>query len=373
MSANIITFEGQYMADQMRNIDKAKQLTEEAMSIIKKANQHRTWKCKEVAELNDGLEIISNRISRLNSGIVRTGIALGKGLVSVRELEQRSETQSNTLSSNLQNSYGFSASSRNTDSTAVLPLTLVPPFTCGQITVKALIEWFKQLQENIKKAWENFAAKRNSDNSNTSTQPTSTPSPAPAPTPQPSTSTTDPKQKPAPTPSTTQYSGTAKENIYNFLYEKIGNKYGVAALMGNLNAESGLSPNNLQNSYERSIGLNDNDYTAAVDNGSYGNFVHDSAGYGIAQWTYYTRKQALLDFAREKGTSVGDLQTQLEFLWKELSESYPGVLNTLRNASSVREASDVVLKQFERPADQSESACAYRASLGESLYSELMA
>ena len=127
--------------------------------------------------------------------------------------------------------------------------------------------------------------------------------------------------------------------------------------MGNLQAESGLNANNLQNSYESSLGLNDNDYTQAVDSGSYNNFVNDSAGYGLAQWTYYSRKQALIDFAREKGTSIGDLQTQMEFLWKELSESYTGVLNALKNAASVREASDVVLKNFERPANQSESVC----------------
>ena len=164
-----------------------------------------------------------------------------------------------------------------------------------------------------------------------------------------------------------------REFIRDFLREKIGNDYGVAALMGNLHAESGMRANNLQNSNERSIGLDDDEYTAAVDDGSYDNFVHDSAGYGIAQWTYYSRKQKLLDFAREKGTSVGDLQTQMEFLWKELSEGYPGVVETLQTTSSIREASDIVLKEFERPADQSESACARRASYGESLYSEMMA
>ena len=164
-----------------------------------------------------------------------------------------------------------------------------------------------------------------------------------------------------------------KEYIRDFLREKIGNDYGVAALMGNLHAESGLRANNLQNSYEKSLGMTDEEYTAAVDNGSYGNFIYDSAGYGIAQWTYWSRKQALLKFAREKGTSVGDLQTQLEFLWKELSEGYPGVLNTLKTASSIREASDAVLKQFERPADQSDSACARRAGYGANLYDELIA
>ena len=143
--------------------------------------------------------------------------------------------------------------------------------------------------------------------------------------------------------------------------------------MGNLQAESGLSANNLQNSYERSIGLGDDEYTSAVDSGSYNNFVNDSAGYGLAQWTYYSRKQGLIDYAREKGSSIGDLLTQLEYLWKELTEGYKGVLDKLRNATSIREASDAVLKQFERPADQSDRACAYRASLGENIYNELMA
>jgi hypothetical protein len=39
--------------------------------------------------------------------------------------------------------------------------------------------------------------------------------------------------------------------------------------------------------------MNDASYTVAVDNGSYTNFTHDSAGYGLAQWTYWSRKQGL--------------------------------------------------------------------------------
>lgn len=38
-----------------------------------------------------------------------------------------------------------------------------------------------------------------------------------------------------------------EEKIWNFLYGEIQNKYGVAGLMGNLYAESGLRPNNLEN------------------------------------------------------------------------------------------------------------------------------
>lgn len=52
--------------------------------------------------------------------------------------------------------------------------------------------------------------------------------------------------------------------------------------MGNLFAESGLNPKNLQNSYEKKLGYNDVTYTQAVDDGTYNNFVKDSAGYGLA-------------------------------------------------------------------------------------------
>lgn len=70
------------------------------------------------------------------------------------------------------------------------------------------------------------------------------------------------------------------------------------------------------------LGYNDATYTAAVDNGTYTNFVKDSAGYGLAQWTYWSRKQAMLAFHQSKNKSIGDLQTQLEFLIKELSDRH---------------------------------------------------
>ena len=73
--------------------------------------------------------------------------------------------------------------------------------------------------------------------------------------------------------------------IWNFLMDLTGNAYGAAGLMGNLYAESGLSPTNLQDSYEASLGYDDQSYTNAVDNGTYQNFVHDQAGYGLAQST----------------------------------------------------------------------------------------
>lgn len=159
-----------------------------------------------------------------------------------------------------------------------------------------------------------------------------------------------------------------EEKIWTYLKSKGLNDYGAAGLMGNLYAESGLNPKNLQNSYEKKLGYTDAQYTAAVDNGKYKNFVKDSAGYGLAQWTYWSRKQALIDFCKTAGTSIGDLDMQLNFLWKELSDGYRGVINVLMNATSVIEASNTVLLQFERPADQSTSVQLKRAEYGQAYY-----
>ena len=60
--------------------------------------------------------------------------------------------------------------------------------------------------------------------------------------------------------------------------------------------------------------MGDEEYTKAVDAGSYGNFVNDSAGYGLAQWTFYTRKQALFAYAKDAEESIGNLAMQLAFL-----------------------------------------------------------
>lgn len=158
------------------------------------------------------------------------------------------------------------------------------------------------------------------------------------------------------------------KRIWDFLLTAIGNPFGAAGLMGNLYAESALNPRNLQQSFEKKLGYTDDSYTAAVDSGAYDNFAHDGAGYGLAQWTYWSRKEALLGWARNAKSSIGDLVMQLDFLIWELRTNYSGVLDALRSATSVREASDAVLLQYERPKDQSEAVRVKRAVYGQRYY-----
>ena len=159
-----------------------------------------------------------------------------------------------------------------------------------------------------------------------------------------------------------------KETIWKFLSSKGLNDFAVAGIMGNLYAESGLQPNNLQNSFEKKLGHTDASYTAAVDNGTYKNFAKDGAGYGLAQWTYWSRKQGLLDYAKKCKKSIADINVQLEFLWQEM-QGYKNMMTKLKNSKSVREASDAFLLDFERPASMNlESTKTKRAGYGQEYY-----
>ena len=160
-----------------------------------------------------------------------------------------------------------------------------------------------------------------------------------------------------------------EKRIWDFLKAEGFNDFGIAGLMGNLFAESGLRPNNMEDKYQSKIGYNDESHTRSVDNGTYTNFVKDAVGYGLAQWTYWTRKQNLLNFARQNNKSIGDLDIQLHFLVKELKESYTNsVYNVLKKATSVLEASNAVLLNFERPVNISASVQATRARYGQIYY-----
>lgn len=165
-----------------------------------------------------------------------------------------------------------------------------------------------------------------------------------------------------------------EQKIWNYLKNKIGNEYGVAGLMGNLYAESGLHPDIVQGDIPYSN--YSKNYTAQVDSGAISktDFVHNGpngGGYGLAQWTFYTRKQGLYEkWKNGKYSSIGSIDLALDFLWVELTASYSGVLQVLKNAASVKQASDKVLHDFERPADQSTAVEQNRASLGQAYYNQ---
>lgn len=148
---------------------------------------------------------------------------------------------------------------------------------------------------------------------------------------------------------------TNLELLWSWLQPVYGND-GAAAVLGNVRAESAYNPMNLQNSYEKKLGYNDLTYTAAVDSGAYDRyaFAHDSAGYGLAQWTHWNRKQNLYDFIKERKTSIGLLQGQCDFMITEI-RGY-GLSDQLKSSDlTLRDKVALVLRKYEKPADQSEA------------------
>ncbi len=137
---------------------------------------------------------------------------------------------------------------------------------------------------------------------------------------------------------------TPKE-IYDYLISCGLTPEGACGSMGNFEAESSrLRPENAE-------GLSDEKdvvYTAEADAGT-NNFVYDSIGYGIAQWTWWERKKNLLELAKKNGTSVGDIHTQLEFFIYELKNRYTSVWSLLTTTTDLYEATSVVCTKYEKP------------------------
>lgn len=144
-------------------------------------------------------------------------------------------------------------------------------------------------------------------------------------------------------------SAVSAKTIYDALIAGGLSSAGACGVIGNLDWESGgLIPNNVEN---RS-GLSDAAYTAAVDNGSYSktDFVRDGYGYGLAQWTFSTRKAGLYDYAKSKGVSISDPAMQCSYLVLELKRDFASLYNYLCSTTDYVEATKEFCSKFERPA-----------------------
>ncbi|AGB62592.1 putative tail lysin 2 [Bacillus phage phiAGATE] len=118
------------------------------------------------------------------------------------------------------------------------------------------------------------------------------------------------------------------EKIWNFFSDKGFKPSAIAGIMGNLQQESGLDP--------------------TAKNSS-------SGAFGVGQWLG-GRKKNLHDFAKKGGMDVNSLDTQLQFMWKEMNggeSTFKSILNrnggmdALKGAN-VSNATELFEKAFER-------------------------
>lgn len=172
-----------------------------------------------------------------------------------------------------------------------------------------------------------------------------------------------------------------KEKIWRYLISAGMTKAGAAGMMGNLQAESGLIPNRVEELCLKRLAevgkyYTHATYTAFVDDGtiSMSEFMNPlpgaQYGYGLAQWTTPSRKAGLYTLAKAKKASIGDLSVQLEWLISELKMEYKDVWKTLTTTDDLMTASNAVLMHFEMPADQSVSVQGARYGLCKDIYNE---
>ena len=147
-------------------------------------------------------------------------------------------------------------------------------------------------------------------------------------------------------------SGTDKEKVWYYLTNNMGfTKEAAAGVMGNMKHESGIRANNLQDSYNKSLGYSDEGYTSAVDSGQYSEsrFVSDSAGYGLVQFTSKENKRNLYNKKKELNTSIADVSMQLSALNDYLSAHHSRLLDTLRSTTDITKAVKDFMNDYERP------------------------
>ena len=122
----------------------------------------------------------------------------------------------------------------------------------------------------------------------------------------------------------------------------------AVGIVGNLIAESGLIPDRIQGGGVKVGKLRINGVT----------------GYGYAQWTSSNRQQNLANYAKSMGVDYTqkNLTDDINygFLVKEFKDSYSGVLSKLKTKTTVRSATEWIMKEWERPKDQSDGKVSER-------------
>lgn len=123
---------------------------------------------------------------------------------------------------------------------------------------------------------------------------------------------------------------------------------GIAALFGQIEKESHFIVNNVQDG----MGWSDEDYTRAVDNGTYTQFATDEIGYGLYQLTEKSRKTSYLEFTRNRGASIGNMENMVAFMLWELYKKFPGIWRQLQTSHDLNALTKTLLYEWENPQEK---------------------
>ena len=145
----------------------------------------------------------------------------------------------------------------------------------------------------------------------------------------------------------------------------------VAGILGNVRKEAGseFTPVIRQGDTRDRTHKKSFEYTAKYDNDKQAFTCDRDVGYGLCQWTYHTRKAALWEFAHGKKKSIGDFDTQVEFIIHELDTTHKGVKDKLKGCKDLLKATALVLRGYEQPARQDDVELRERYGYAREMYS----
>lgn len=130
---------------------------------------------------------------------------------------------------------------------------------------------------------------------------------------------------------------------------------GALAMVANMDAESALRANNLQDSYNAAWGITDEEYCERANNArkTHGDksFANDNAGFGLYQLTDASRKRGYYAVAVDQwGVPVEDEECQTWYCCYEMKTQYAGLWAYLQRIDcDLETAVRRICREFERP------------------------
>lgn len=146
---------------------------------------------------------------------------------------------------------------------------------------------------------------------------------------------------------------------------------GAAGVLANIQAESAFIEINVQDSFNRALGISDEEFVRRVDAGDTSLFMTKDLGFGLVQWTAQDRKEQFLSHFRKLGVSIGDFRAQVDYLILDMRTFWDKTpWNTCTSSNNPYQCGYDMCKYYEICADL-ENASTYRGGLAQQWYSFL--
>jgi len=144
-------------------------------------------------------------------------------------------------------------------------------------------------------------------------------------------------------------------SYYQSIYDKLRangiTEAGALAILGNWDCESNCEPVRVQGDFSPYRNMS-KQYVEDVNTGRITryDFMYDQRGFGLAQWTYFSRKGGLFDLHVQQNRSIGDLGLQVDFALLELRADFGSLNNLLRTSNDLYECTKQFCYVYENPA-----------------------